>query len=478
MKKKFNWWWLLIIGVAIFGRFFDFDNRWVLNQDQARDAIIGLYAWGNNTAPEIGSPSSAGPFNFGPWYHWIIMVFEKLLPGVKGPWIGFGLLSVLATVVYAKIGQALYGMKGMIIFGLIAGLAVGQVQNAPDMLNTVIVGVSGVVALWTGLKLIKTEKIIWMIATGFFVGLSINFHFQALGTLSWLLAIVVVNKFDFKKRVGWAIGLGSGLVMAFLPLIIFDIKRGGIWIKSVVEYYTVGVNKFYVPVRWLTEIRDFWPQLFGDVVVGEKYFGYFLIILIILLVITNFKLRISNLRKIDRFWWVVIFSFLIEVLLMRNYKGVRSREYLIAFHSIIILIFSWITVEYFKLNKFVGGLILGIIIVTAGVNNWNNITKYPSQAKIILEIKKELDNKFEGKVNIENYEQSDMASLPLFYLYYFENRIGEGKNLAVCDGNRYACPGGEIINKNNYRIYEGKSLGGNLLTDENIYRRLWVNYGF
>ena len=125
----------------------------------------------------------------------------------------------------------------------------------------------------------------------------------------------------------------------------------------------------------------------------------------------------------DRFWWVVIFSFLIEVLLMRNYKGVRSREYLIAFHSIIILIFSWITVEYFKLNKFVGGLILGIIIVIAGYNNWNNITKYPSQAKIILEIKKELDNKFEGKVNIENYEQSDMVSLPLFYLYYYENPL-------------------------------------------------------
>lgn len=77
------------------------------------------------------------------------------------------------------------------------------------------------VALWAGLKLIKTEKIIWMIMTGFFVGLSINFHFQALGTLSWLLAIVLVNKFDFKKRIGWAVGLGSGLLMVFLPLIIF-----------------------------------------------------------------------------------------------------------------------------------------------------------------------------------------------------------------------------------------------------------------
>lgn len=119
-----------------------------------------------------------------------------------------------------------------------------------------------------------------------------------------------------------------------------------------IEYYTVGVNKFYVPVRWLTEIRDFWPQLFGDVVVGEKYFGYILIILAIIILIKNF-------RKIDRFWWVLFVSFLIEVLLMRNYKGVRSREYLIAFHSIIILICSWITVEYFKLNKFAGGLILG-----------------------------------------------------------------------------------------------------------------------
>lgn len=469
-KIRFSWW-IVIIATAVFWRFWDFGNRWVLNQDQARDAIIALYATRNNTAPEIGSPSSAGPFNFGPWYDWIIMFWEKVIPSIDGPWIGFGILSVVSVIAYAKIGQILYGKKGMIIFGLIASLAVGQVQNAPDMLNTVIVGVSGILAMWTGLKLIKTEKVIWMVMTGFFVGLSINFHFQALGTLSWLSALVLVNKFNLTKRIKWAAGLGSGLVFAFIPLIIFDLKRGGVWIRSVIEYYTVGVNKFYVPVRWLTEIRDFWPQLFGDVVVGEKIFGYFLIVIGAFVVIKKYK-------NIDRFWWVVMVSFLIEVMLMRNYKGVRSREYLIAFHSIIILLCSWFTMEFFNLNKFFGGLILGLILLLAGINNWNSITKYPSQAKIILDIKEELDKKYAGKMNIENFEQSDMVTLPLFYLYYFENRIGEGTNLSMCDGNRYTCPSGEIIIKNNYRIYEGKNWGWDILTPENIYRRLWVNYGF
>lgn len=470
-RIKFNWWWITILATTVFWRFWDFGNRWVLNQDQARDAVIGLYSIRNRTLLEIGPPSSAGPFNFGPAYYWLIVLGESIIPVVNGGFIFFGILLIVNVLVLAKIGETLYGKKGLIVFGLIASFAFGQVILSGEMLNTQAVSLAVTLAFWAGLKLIKSEKIIWMVLTGFFVGLSINFHFQALGALSWLLALVIVNKLKLIKRVEWAAGMGVGLIMAFVPLIIFDIKRNGVWIKSVVEYYTVGVNKFYVPVRWLTEIRDFWPQLFGDVVVGEKYFGYFLIALGAFIVIKKYK-------NIDRFWWVVMASFLVEILLMRNYKGVRSREYLIAFHSIIILLCSWVTIELFKLNKFIGGIILGVILIIAGINNWNNIVKHPSQAKAILEIKKELDKKYLGKVNIDNYSQSDMISMPLFYLYYFENRIGDGANLSVCDGNRYACPSGEIINKNKYRIYEAKILGENLLTPENIYKRLWVNYGY
>jgi len=459
-SKKY--WWILIILVAVFWRFWSFETRWVLNQDQARDVIMAMYAIQNKIWPEIGSPSSAGPFNFGPWYHWLIMFWEKVTPNINGPWIGFGLMSVVSVI--------LYYFTGGWMAGVMAAVAVGMVENSPDMLNTVIVGFSSALTWYGTKKLIDTEKWQWGAMVGIGVGLSINFHFQSLGLLAIPLAIILVNKFSLTKRVYWGMSMAGGLLMTFIPIIIFDIKRNGVWINSVIEYYTVGVNKFYVPVRWLTEIRDFWPQLFGSVTVGINNFGYVWICLGAILIIKKIK--------ISKFEWILMVTLLIEVLLMRNYKGVRSREYMIAFHGMIVLICSQIVLEYYKLNKYVGLIILSTVVILAGIKNWQNIVLNRSQSKDILEIKKTIDEKYVGKFKFEQYKESDMVSLPIFYLYYRENRIDNAATkISFCDGNKYACPKGETISKNKYNIYIDNKENWDELTAKNIYDRLMVNYG-
>jgi len=456
---------LFIIGIAVSLGFWNFDNRWVLNQDQGRDAIIALYALRNGKIPEIGSPSSAGPFNFGPWYHWIIMFWEKVIPTVGGPWIGFGIMSIIAVIFYY--------LTGGWIAGLIAAVAIGLVENSPDMLNTVIVGFSSAIAWWATKRTVDTDKWKWGILVGIGVGLSINFHFQSWGLMAIPLAIVLINKYHLKKRIKWGLSMLTGWIMTFLPIIIFDIQRKGIWIKSVIEYYTVGVNKFYVPVRWLTELRDFWPQLFGSVIIGWNNFGYIWVVLGMVAIFLVMKNKI----KINRFWWIVGMVFIIQVLLMRNYKGVRSREYFIAFYGILILICSWIMTQWFKFNKYIGAIIFGIVLVLATMNDWKNINEHQSQTKVIKEIKNELDLKISGPIVIEHYLESDMASMPLFYLYYQVNGIGnDGTRVSICDGNKYKCPGEEVINRNNYKIYLNKNFKWYRLTPENIYERLMVNY--
>lgn len=472
-KKNFLMWGLVGL-IAIILRFYNYANRWVLNQDQARDAVIGLFGLRNGLWPEIGSPSSAGPFNFGPWYHWLIMIFEKILPFAAGPWVAFTFLSVISVLLFAMIGKKYYGDKGIIIFGLMAAITVGQVEIGPDMLNTVIVGFFSAIALWATMKLLEEEKFRWAILVGAGVGWAINSHFQAWGLMSLPLAIFLVNKFSLWKKIKWLLAMGLGWLITFIPLLRFDTGHNWVWIKSVIEYYTVGVKKFYVPVRWLTEIRDFWPQLFGSVTVGINWFGYIWLILGLIVLGVIIKKR----KKINKFWWILALSFLIQIGLMRMYKGVRSKEYLIAFHGYIILFCSWIMAEWFKLNKYLGIIILSTVLILAGINNWKNIYEHQSQAKTILEIKKEIDERIKYPVMIEHFKESDMASMPLFYLYYLENRIDKnGVTISICDGNKYECPDKEAINKNNYRIYINKSFEWYRLTPENIYGRLMVNYG-
>ncbi len=121
---------------------------------------------------------------------------------------------------------------------------------------------------------------------------------------------------------------------------------------------------------------------------------------------------------------------------------------------------------------------MGLILVMAIKSNWQVIWNQPSQAKEMLEIKAQLDKEIKGSVKIFHYKQSDMVSLPIFYMYYLENRVGgDGEIISFCDGNKYECPTGEIILKNNYRVYRGKVFENwYQLTPINIYDRLMVNY--
>ena len=477
INKISLWIWSLagVVAIGLFFRFLNYNNRWIFNQDQARDAIIAWYGLSNGVWPEIGSPSSAGPFNFGPWYFWIIMMMEKISFGwLLGPWVGFTILSVSTVIPYYLIGRKIGGSGLGFIMGIIAAVATGGVENAPDMLNTVIVGWSTAWGMYFLVKMIEDRIIFWGILGGFFIGLSMNFHFQALGLGALLAMAILINNFKLADKFRVGILTGTGWFLSFVPLIIFDINNNWVWIKSVIEYYTEGVKKFYVPVRWLTELRDFWPQLFGKVIAGEANLGYLILILGLIAVILSRK----KLFKLPKSWWVIVISLMISVLLMRFYKGVRSREYLIAFHGYIIFLTAWVVGVIWEWKKLAGGMVLGLILVWATINNWQVIWREPSQANEMMEIKAELDKRIEGGVEIFHYMSSDMVSLPIFYLYYRENRIGEGEAVSFCDGNKYDCPSGEIINRNNYRVYRGRvNEGWYRLTDKNIYERLMVNYG-
>lgn len=473
-----NKWLILVILIAIALRFVFYFDRLILNQDQGRDATIALYANRTSIIPIIGSPSSAGPFNFGPWYFWLIMFWERIFPFLLGPWIGFTFMSIVSVYFYAKTGQILAGKKGMIITGLIAATAPGLVVDAPNMLNTVIVGFSSSLVFFTLAKFFKEEKLFWTILLGFFVGLSINFHFQSLGLLCFPLVAVLVNKFSIFKRFKIALSAFLGLLISFLPIIIFDINHHGVWIKSVIEYYTVGVKKFYVPLRWLTELRDFWPQLFGSVTIGIPKFGYLWLILGLIVIILVLKKK----NKVANFWLALGLAMLIQIFLMRSYKGPRSNEYLIAFHGSIILISSWILINLYNFKKYVCVVLLTLIVLFASYFNLKQIQDHPSQLKTILSIKKELDSQITGNINIFKYQDSNMIAMPIFYLFYYQNRIDDNaESFGFCDNNRFSCPRGYFMSNHNYFVYKLDKINNqtdfNQLTPQSIYQILMVNYG-
>jgi hypothetical protein len=479
----------LIIAISFFWRFVNYSERWVLNQDQARDVIISIYALRNLKFPLLGPPSSAGPFSFGPLYYWLVIVGTFSFPFQSGPWVFFTILSSLSAYLYILIGKRVGGKTMGLFLGLVSALAAAQVINSTDMLNTVLVSFAGALVFLFLAYFCHSGKKIFLFLLAFATGFAINSHFQSLGLLTLFPLVVLISRDRIGEKVKMSFAVLAGLITAFLPLIYFDFKNDGVWIKSVYYYYTEGQKKFYIPVRWLTDLRDFWPQLYGKVIINLPTAGYFLL----LLGLISLFLAAKNKHRFTKFWWIVSISMAIQIFLVRYYGGTRSPEYFFAFHPYFIFFAGWTLSIIYKYQKKFGMVLLIIFLGLSFYSNFR-LTQLRSQAPLVLSIKKSLDSYNSGKRNFRFYTRNgdNMINLPIFYLLYREKRVSPfglrvgtcrlllGEKVGICpDSNKI------ITSDGGYTIYDLSSYSDEDLfqrgyeeyTPKKIYNWLYINYG-
>ncbi len=469
---------ILILFLAIFLRFYDYQDRWVLNQDQSRDAIISLYSIRNQKIPLLGPYSSAGPYNFGGAYYILVILTTLLFPFTSGPWVAFTLLSIFCVLLFYKIGKNLSNKQLGLTMALIACVSPLLVDNSTDMLNTVAILFAVTLNFYFISLFLKQPKNIYLCLIGFSVGLANNFHFQSLGFGSILISFLLFNFKSLKQLFFNTILIAIGFITSFLPNLIFDILNNFSWTKSVLAYYFGGgVDKFYYPVRWLTDIRDFWPQLWGNIITGFPLFGYILIGIYILTFIKSQKIL-----SIKKFNFMLLLSLLTQVILMRYYKGVRSKEYLITFHAYFIF-FTSLSLNYLSKNKVIKLVFIAIITIFALLTCYK-VIQQKSQAQEILSLYRQIN---QPKINFYSLNGSNQVNLPIFYLYYRQNNIdtNNGYKIATCIPNEnIVCPDSKFViaNSQNYQIYDISSFTDEQLVDyyhftpQNIYNWLYINY--
>jgi hypothetical protein len=325
---------------------------------------------------------------------------------------------------------------------------------------------------------LKKPKNIYLFLLGLTVGIANNFHFQSIGFGSILIAFLLINSKDVKKIVKHILLIGTGYIVSFIPNIIFDLFNNFAWIKSVAMYcFGGGTNKFYYPVRWLTDIRDFWPQLWGSTVTGFGFIGYFLIIVYLLSIPKIFKQKITK-----KYNLILIISIIVQVFLLRYYKGVRSTEYLITFHSYFVVLTAFL-INYISKNKYIFILILALYIpITLFANQ--KVINQTSQSQEILSIYKQINK---GEINLYSLNGTNQVNLPIFYLYYQNNQIDtkNGYKIATCrPTEKFECPSSDhlIVSTKNYQIYDINDYSSYELqnyfqfTPEAIYNLLYINY--
>src|SRR3990167_2783182 len=121
---------LSILLLAIFFRFYDYLDRIVILADNSRDVQVAKYALDHYKIPQIGQFSSAGPFFYGPWYYWILMLFSVIPLGLLSPWYMMTFFSIVFILLIYRLGREIESKWVGIIAAFFAAVSPALISNS------------------------------------------------------------------------------------------------------------------------------------------------------------------------------------------------------------------------------------------------------------------------------------------------------------------------------------------------------------
>lgn len=350
---------IIILLIAAFLRFYNYPYRYSLGEETVRDAVIGIEGARQLQLPLTGAFSSLGPFTFGPWYAYQLIIFTILIPYVYSPWIYLSIISVLYVFIMYKIGKLIEGENFGLILALLAAISPAQIISATHLTSHNNTNLFAVLAIWIFLYVVlKNVSYWWGFILGLVIGIGINLHFQMAG----LLILPLILLFYKRKKYLYFITAASGVFVSFLPLLFFELNNHWFTTRNIIHYVLYGKNAIYVPNRWLFYLRDFWPSFWSDALGVPVWMGSIVIIMFVILMSWSIYKKKLSLQML-----LLILAFTFNFILLRYYWGPRFFGYL-NFLRPFVFIFTAFTILNLKrtvFNIYGASLILLLLIVLA-----------------------------------------------------------------------------------------------------------------
>lgn len=343
---------IFIIFLAVLLRFYNFPERITMGAEAARDAFVSLEGARLFQLPTTGPFTSIAPVTTGPWYWFQLILARIILPTNLAPWLLLGIYSVLMVLVMYLIGLTLSGKRLGLILGLITTISVNQIQVATVLTNPSIIGFYSSLVFFLFIILIKKgphNRLGFLL--GIIYGITLNTHYQALGFFSLPLTLF----FFGKKYVKTLMNIFAGVFITFLPLLYFELNNHWYNTRHMLRYILVDQYNIWTPMRWLTYINDYWPRFIASVLGGDKLFGFIVMGAISLV----FLIQIFR-RNLPKIYYLFVFSFIGQVVIIRYYRGEKYFGYLQFFHPFLFLFIGYVINWIYKLKfgKILGSLVL------------------------------------------------------------------------------------------------------------------------
>lgn len=362
-KQKIQFY--IFLGILLLGaflRFYNYPFRYSLGEETIRDAVIGIEGARELQFPLTGSFSSLGPFTFGPWYAYQLIIFYLIVPFVYSPWIYLSIISVAYIFIMYKIGKILGKDIFALVLAFLTAISPAQIISATHLTSHNNTNFFAALSIWIFLILLaknksSTDSVLdkskwWSLLLGFVIGVGMNLHFQMSGLLILPLTLLI-----YRRKFLSFVCSGLGVIISFIPMLIFELNNHWFTTRNIFFYLTEGKNAIYVPNRWLFYVRDFWPSFWSDALAVPIWFGNIVIILFLISIVW-----LGLKKKLSRNLLLLIFAFLLNFILLRYYWGPRFFGYLNFLRPFVFIFTAFAIVNLRYKRVYVGLILLPLII--------------------------------------------------------------------------------------------------------------------
>lgn len=421
----------IIFIVSIIFRFIDTPLRYSMADESIRDAIVGIIGAERVQFPLTGPFSSAGPFTFGPWYWYQLIIANLFIPSVYASWIYIGILSVLTILVYYLLGTQLVNkVFGTILAGLVAFSPL-QINSSYNLTNPNVTHIFIATTLLLFLLIIdKTRSYWYAFWFGIVFGIAINLHYSVAGLGILLLFLLLYKP---KKYLYFVISC-VGIFVTFLPLLFFDLNNNWFTLRNMYESFIIREGKPEIPYSWTLYLRDFWPDFWSQII-GVPY------IVSILFLVALPAIGIFALLKYSNRLQFLIFGivFILNFVFIRYYSGEKFIGYLNHFQPFVFL---FVAIFLYSVYRYAGKL-AGIILITIFVimifpNSLTMARNLSEQTKDAEYVISEMKQQHPGsRFSIYTcYDSYRSKAYSVMFLLYKQNLLSDsGVKYGLIDGD-------------------------------------------
>lgn len=417
----------IIVLILIFSallRFYKYNNRWGIAYDQAHDALVARYALKEKKIPLVGPFSSAGPFQTGGEWYWLIMAGTVFYPqSVLTPWIVLTSSSLVFVLLMILLGREIKDNLFALISGLLAAVSTAQISQSFNLTNQSPLPLLSLSAIWVAVRFIRNKKSKYLFLLGFIISLAVTIHLQGAGLLVLILTTLLLSGFPDKKGIVY---LMSGIFLPFIPLLVFDIQNDFVNIKGVIHYLVYTQDKISYEVlgrRWLTYVFEFWPNAWANITGGKNLIVYsFLPVLLLMLIYSFLK------KKLTKEESLIGLSLVGMVFLLRYVKTPLFDSYLMFTHPLILFLTAWFIHKIIKTRFVIGLVFLTLIFFGSLDKDISNIRSATNSTASMAGLWKEvLVKKFpDKKFAVYDYQYKQAGnSLPLSLFLEADGKIND-----------------------------------------------------